>query len=272
LGHLAVLCLPTPPPLICFEEPENYLHPRLLELLVELFRNAAEKTQVFVTTHSCAFSPDGHLLASGSTDRGVHLWAVAQRQEVAVLSGHAGSVWVVAFRPDGKILASGSSDQTVRLWDAEQRTETAILQGHTGEVNAVAFSPDGRLFASGSNDGTVLLWGTTSTDVEEANSITSVLSPISMPSTLFQNYPNPFNPETVIRYVLPKAEEVVLVVYDVMGRRVWTLMEGQQGKGVHTVMWEGKDEEGQQVASGIYVYRLQVGGEVVQTRRMVLIR
>jgi predicted ATPase len=52
LGHLAVLCSPTPPPLICFEEPENYLHPRLLALLVELLKNAAEKTQVFVTTHS----------------------------------------------------------------------------------------------------------------------------------------------------------------------------------------------------------------------------
>jgi len=52
LGYLATLCLPTPPPLICFEEPENYVHPRLLELIANLLDNASEKTQVLVSTHS----------------------------------------------------------------------------------------------------------------------------------------------------------------------------------------------------------------------------
>lgn len=52
LGHLATLYSPSPPPLICFEEPENYIHLRLLELIVELLKNASHKTQVLVTTHS----------------------------------------------------------------------------------------------------------------------------------------------------------------------------------------------------------------------------
>ncbi len=52
LGHLATLYLPSPPPLLCFEEPENYVHPRLLKLMVDLLKNASEKTQVLVTTHS----------------------------------------------------------------------------------------------------------------------------------------------------------------------------------------------------------------------------
>lgn len=52
LGHLATLYLPSLPPLVCFEEPENYVHPRLLELIVELLKNASHKTQVLVTTHS----------------------------------------------------------------------------------------------------------------------------------------------------------------------------------------------------------------------------
>ena len=52
LGHLATLYLPSPPPLVCFEEPENYVHPQLLELMVELLKNAASETQVLVTTHS----------------------------------------------------------------------------------------------------------------------------------------------------------------------------------------------------------------------------
>jgi predicted ATPase len=52
LGHLVVLYLPTPPPLVCIEEPENYVHPRLLELIVDLAKTASEKTQVLITTHS----------------------------------------------------------------------------------------------------------------------------------------------------------------------------------------------------------------------------
>lgn len=52
LGHLATFYLPEPPPLVCFEEPENYVHPRLLELMVDLLKNASEKTQVLVSTHS----------------------------------------------------------------------------------------------------------------------------------------------------------------------------------------------------------------------------
>ncbi len=55
LGHLATLFLPTLPPLACFEEPENYVHPRLLELIVDLLKNASEKSQIFVTTHSPYF-------------------------------------------------------------------------------------------------------------------------------------------------------------------------------------------------------------------------
>jgi flagellar hook assembly protein FlgD len=89
---------------------------------------------------------------------------------------------------------------------------------------------------------------------------------------LGQNVPNPFNPFTTIHYALPEASDVTLVVYDAAGRRVKTLLDvSSMPAGNHEVPWNGVDDRGNRVASGVYFYRLQAGA-FVQTRRMVLIR
>ena len=87
---------------------------------------------------------------------------------------------------------------------------------------------------------------------------------------LTQNHPNPFNPETTIRYSLPKAEEVSLVVYNLMGEEVARLVDGFQQAGEYNVIWNASN-----FASGIYFYRLRAGpqaGGIVQTRKMVLLK
>jgi len=94
---------------------------------------------------------------------------------------------------------------------------------------------------------------------------------------LFQNYPNPFNSSTVIWYYLPdvgfQPAEVELTIHNLLGKLVRTLVKKRQYQGEHKVLWDGKDKEGKEVASGIYFYRLRVSGlELVKPGKMVLLR
>ncbi|MBN1352363.1 T9SS type A sorting domain-containing protein [candidate division KSB1 bacterium] len=86
-----------------------------------------------------------------------------------------------------------------------------------------------------------------------------------------QNYPNPFNPRTKIQYQLPEASDVRLVIFNLLGQKVCTLVSRHQQAGYHTVVWDGKDEYGMNVASGIYIYIIQAG-EFRATKRMVLLK
>jgi flagellar hook assembly protein FlgD len=88
---------------------------------------------------------------------------------------------------------------------------------------------------------------------------------------LFQNYPNPFNPSTEIKFHISKSQKVTLAVYDLLGRKVKTLVDENVTAGKYKVDWNGTNEYGQKVASGIYFYRLQTEG-FNQTRKMLLMK
>ncbi len=90
--------------------------------------------------------------------------------------------------------------------------------------------------------------------------------------SLAQNYPNPFNPGTKILFALPRASRITLQVFDVSGRQVRKLADGQFTSGRHQVVWDGRDDNGVPVASGVYFYRLKAGNRFVQTRKMILLR
>ncbi|MGB7062837.1 MAG: FlgD immunoglobulin-like domain containing protein, partial [Candidatus Zixiibacteriota bacterium] len=89
--------------------------------------------------------------------------------------------------------------------------------------------------------------------------------------TLLQNCPNPFNPRTQISYLLPGDGLVRITVFNSLGQRVRVLLDGHQSAGPERVDWDGKDEQGIEVASGIYFYRMEVGG-FAQTKKMLLIK
>jgi len=88
---------------------------------------------------------------------------------------------------------------------------------------------------------------------------------------VYQNYPNPFNPSTTISYDLPRSSRVRVIIYDVRGDLLKTIVNGNQSAGRHSVIWDGRDENGIQAGSGIYFYRIISSG-FSQTRKMLLIK
>jgi hypothetical protein len=88
---------------------------------------------------------------------------------------------------------------------------------------------------------------------------------------LGQNSPNPFNPTTRIRFTVPEDAKVSLVVYDVAGREVRTLVNGEQPANHYEIEWDAKDNRGEAVSSGVYFYRLQAGRHV-QTKKMMVLK
>jgi len=109
---------------------------------------------------SAAFSPDGAVLAIGSNDGAVRVWAWRKdvKKPAADRHCHAGAVRSVAFGQDGSALASAGDDGTVRLWHAPDWAATRTLTAHAASLQTVTFSSDGALLAAGGDDGTVQVW------------------------------------------------------------------------------------------------------------------
>ena len=94
---------------------------------------------------------------------------------------------------------------------------------------------------------------------------------ITLRTTLHSNYPNPFNPETTISFSLSVESHVSIVIFNIRGQKVRTLVNSNHSAGNHSVVWNGKDENGSDVGSGIYFYQMQTN-DYVTTRKMVLMK
>jgi len=88
---------------------------------------------------------------------------------------------------------------------------------------------------------------------------------------LYQNYPIPFNPETQIEFSLSRASHVTIDVYNILGKRVRMLVDERLSSGHKVVTWDGKDDNGSDISSGIYLYRI-VAGDFVESKKMVLLK
>ena len=85
------------------------------------------------------------------------------------------------------------------------------------------------------------------------------------------NFPNPFNPSTTIEFSLAKHGHVQLEVFNILGQRVRLLASAEYSEGIHQVVWDGKDESGNTVASGVYLYRIRTES-YVKSRKMVILK
>jgi len=86
---------------------------------------------------------------------------------------------------------------------------------------------------------------------------------VSVPTdfALLQNYPNPFNPETTINYQLPEAADVVISIYNVRGQLIRTLVNSKMNAGYHSVVWNGSNNYGNEVAGGMYIFNIRATSE-----------
>ncbi|MCX7875432.1 MAG: T9SS type A sorting domain-containing protein [Melioribacteraceae bacterium] len=101
---------------------------------------------------------------------------------------------------------------------------------------------------------------------------TNIEGPIEiLPSafSLEQNYPNPFNPETIISYSLPKQSRVQIKIFDITGKEIRTLIDEERAAGKYNILWDSRNNLGQKVSSGIYIYKI-IADNFVQTKKMVL--
>jgi hypothetical protein len=110
--------------------------------------------------------------------------------------------------------------------------------------------------------------------VDGEGEFVSPIQSFTMPTAstrLEQNSPNPFNPQTAIRFSLSSKENVTLAIYDVSGRLVRVLMSGARDKGTHSITWDGRNDAGATVGSGVYFYRLDAG-KFTATKKMVMLK
>ncbi|MBC8415875.1 MAG: T9SS type A sorting domain-containing protein, partial [Candidatus Cloacimonetes bacterium] len=90
--------------------------------------------------------------------------------------------------------------------------------------------------------------------------------------TLHRNYPNPFNPTTTISFSIPEESKVDLSVYNIKGQKVKSLVKESFESGNHSVIWDGNDDTGKPVSSGVYFYKLNVNGKSEAVKKCLLLK
>lgn len=145
-------------------------------------------------------------------------------------------------------------------------TEQKSTLGFSNSVN----SSDGTNF-NWYADGSLTLLNKIRIVAESATGVEDLIELMPSSYSLSQNYPNPFNPSTKIKFSLPEAAKVTVRIYDMLGRDIKTLVNTEQTAGSHEVTWNGDNDMGQKVASGIYMYAISTS-KFVQTKKMVLLK
>ena len=184
--------------------------------------------------------------------------------DLSASAGEELSVWIEGKGVD--LLNEGLVDLTEKEWQVveipfeqfELKEPIAAID-FSGDFTGSFYIDDLRLVSAKPSSGSTAV-------VEER------AAGLPLKSALEQNYPNPFNSGTVIRFALPTREEVDLAVFNLAGQRVTALVEGQREAGTFAVCWDGRDDAGRALASGVYLYRLRVGRQQVETRKLLMLK
>ncbi len=184
------------------------------------------------------------------------------------ISGNTGNFGVQSFMEDFVQWGSaGHSRESVAagkgIWTAGTFV-TGVAQG-----SSIEYDGDGNAASDWAE-------ATTPTLGDENSNVTSVEDPAAIPEnfSLEQNFPNPFNPSTVINYTIPQSANLIntrLEIFNLLGQKIKTLVNTQQSSGTYTVQWNGTNDSGELLATGLYVYRLQAA-EFVEMKKMLFMK
>ncbi len=173
------------------------------------------------------------------------------------------------------ITGMAQAQNTVLTWSSFSPASGIASSGNTMLAGSA-----GDPFTGVSSNGNNLLSSGFIAGLAGESFVTSVQEETTLPAVfkLHQNYPNPFNPSTTIRYDVPWQSRVTLTIYNLLGQSVATLVDDEKSPGGHSLMWHGRNDDGAQVATGVYFYRIhaeRLGSEkqtFVQTRKLILMK
>jgi len=181
----------------------------------------------------------------------------------SAMAGPDGSIWIggIPSRDNpSRVLSGGGLNHYKDGTMTSYSTVNGLLDN---SVLSVAVSPNGTVWAQ-TEKGLSRFGNIIPTGVKSSQDIPKELS-------IRGNYPNPFNPSTIIEFTSPSSGKASLVVYDIMGRKVRELVSGQVSAGARTVQWDGRDDSGKVVSSGIYFARLIMGKSIV-VKKMLMVK
>ncbi len=185
-----------------------------------------------------------------------HLYTEWTHDPVTVEVSYDGSQWIEVFRK------SGRHDWWQKEYvDLSDFAGTSIYLRFRLQDSSIA---DDLTDPGWTIDNIHIVSGTATNNVDQVNEVIQV-------AALYPNFPNPFNPQTTIKYSLSSPQDVRLEIFNIKGQRVISYMPGVQKSGNHQFVWQGTDDAGRAVASGVYYYRLSAEG-YTKTRKMVLMK
>jgi hypothetical protein len=188
-----------------------------------------------------------------------------------------GLIGIQSFNPEGLQLQwEPNIEEDLAEYNVYRGTSSDFIPS---TVNLVTSTTDTEVFDGDWRWDTGFWYKVSAVDIHGNESPFALLAPEELtgdettPAANFlsQNHPNPFNPSTRIKFGIQSAGRVSLEIYDAAGRRVRTLVDESRPAGQYDEIWRGMDDNGREVSSGVYFYRLVTGG-YVQTRKMVLLR
>jgi choice-of-anchor B domain-containing protein len=225
-------------------------------------------------THNCATTRDGQYLLTtdeiGTTPKTLKIWDLRNPPSFPKVAEYIGDPTAIVHNVFVKDTLAVMSYYTagvkiVNIADPENPVEIggydtcpdSIAQGavYDGAWSVYPFFPSGKIIVGDMASGLFVI------DLDGAPTGVAPAGGLPAAFALRQNYPNPFNPSTTIEFSLPSAAPVTLAVYNALGAPVATLLRDEEEAGTHSVRWNGTDDRGRPVASGVYFCRLSAANQ-----------